>query len=457
MRTSNNRSSGNYPSSNQNKHQDIYEQETKEVSVPRDEYEDTEGQEYSYEENQEEYEDLNSGEDNYQEGPSIQEEIIHRRNVMAYNQIEEQIIQGNLMDDMPPVNEQDTLGVSLDDGYTYEEDMSQYEKQGLSTKAKVGIICGAVAVVVLGSFLFLRMLAKPDKEPIEDLESSSLVSTIPDGFYSEDVSNIKKSIDALYTDSHKIDTVEGTSQGSIDNIATQISALEVKVADTDEYDESIDSLRKELNTLNSYINDKRILTDLQKSDISLAGSDFSSYLVSIKSSTEAYTIEGLRATNNTKITTLQGFLTEYNKLKEELKLSNIQDIENFDETVYVQRISGIPYTVNQDELNQMLEVIKLTRDAKKAEKEAADKNKSDEEKNAAQKVIEDLNKKIDELKGEITQMQSTPTPAPTPDNTPSEGSEGDNQGDNNGSGDNAGQQFMDWIGGMINQAGNTEG
>lgn len=450
--------------------QDIYNQETVEVNIPneyQEGYEENYGGEYneSYDEGYNEdynegyngdynegYEDneLMSGEE--PEGPSIHEEIIHRRNVMAYQKIEEAIIQSNLMDDEYKADE--GLGVSppVNDGYAYEEDMSEYEKKGMSTNMKVACIAGAIIAVLIGVILVLKVFGGVDEVPEEP--TSSLSSEVPASDYAGELEGIQTDINGLYTDSHKVDTVEGTSQGSIDMIMSKVSEFEVKTSETTEYNDTVTKIRKELDTLNKYLEDKRILTDLTKPDVDLSGADFVTYLATVKSSVESYAVEGLRVTNNTKITRLQGFVSEYNKLKNELQLSNIQDPATFDPAGYVQRIGNIPYTKAQEELSSLVDTINKV-------KEDQAKAKTDEEKEAYKKQLEEeaakqkeewekkANDELDKLK---QQLEEKLKPTPTPDVPQSQEPNGD---DNASSSSMSVDDLMNMFGGLFNQGGDS--
>ena len=449
--------------------EDFYNQETVEMNVPNDyqgEYEEGYAEEYNgdnygtYDEGYDngydngyegEYEgnDIMSGAE--PEGPSIQEEIIHRRNVIAYQKIEEAIIQNNLAEE--EYDQDNGLGVSSpDDGYTYEEDMSSYEKKGMSTNMKVACIAGAVIVVLIGVILVLKLFGATEPEPVEP--SSSLVSELPMNDFAEELSGIQADINGIYTDSHKVDTVEGTSQGSIDLLMSKVSEFEVKTSETTEYSDTVTKIRKELDTLNKYLEDKRILTDLTKPDVDLAGADFVTYLATVKSSVESYAVEGLRVTNNTKISRLQGFVSEYNKLKSELQLSNIQDISTFDQTSYTQRIGNIPYTKAQEELTGLVDTINKV-------KEEQAKAKTDEEKEAYKKQLEEeaakqkeewekkANDELDKLK---QQLEEKFKPTPTPDVPQSQEPSGD---DDSSSSSMSVDDLMNMFGGLFNQGGDS--
>lgn len=436
----------------------FYNQETVEMNVPNG-YD--EGYEYYEDEQNENYDGNNLMDGAYDdnelmsgiepEGPSIHEEIIHRRNVMAYQKIEETIIQNNLAeDDFEP---DEGLGASPpDDGYSYEEDMSKYEKKGMSTNMKVACIAGAVIVVLIGVILVLKLFGATEPEPAEP--SSSLVSELPMNDFAGELSSIQSDINNLYTDSHKVDTVEGTSQGSIDLLMSKVSEFEVKTSETTEYADTVTKIRKELDTLNKYLEDKRILTDLTKPDVDLAGADFVTYLATVKSSVESYTVEGLRVTNNTKISRLQGFVGEYNQLKSELQLSNIQDIATFDATSYTQRIGNIPYTRAQEELTGLVDTINKVKEdqakAKTDEEKAAYKKQLEEE---AAKQKEEWEKKAnDELDKLKQQLEDKFKPTPTPDVPQSQEPSGD---DNSSSSGMSVDDLMNMFGGLFNQGGDS--
>ena len=258
----------------------------------------------------------------------------------------------------------------------------------LATPKKKGMSVGAIIAIVLSSLVMLSLLVVGGIFVVNKVvfNSDSKKAELANNTLIE----VQNSVDMLYSDSLKTEIKDGYTVSDLDAFRKQL----------DEISSSVDctTLLAEIDTIELYLCDKKTLTVYADLNYNIAPDFVGKDCENIISSSNSYTVDGLKATICNLATSITLDRDGYLAIKEEL--SAIKDVKKYNEEDYAERIDAIKHTVNKSELQSMSDKLEADRDEAKA-KDALKNAKTEEDKKNAEEDLKDAQGRQESIKEDL--------------------------------------------------------
>ena len=239
------------------------------------------------------------------------------------------------------------------------EDIPQYKNSYQTNKTYLKKIINIV--IVIGVIVILSVV-------VFSFSRNKKISSLED---------LTSSIENLYTSNKKDEIKKSVSINSLGKYYTRLEELGSLNLDMKK------ELSNELDTISFYIEDKETLEEIGSSDYDLNTNDYLNKVRDIENSIVGYSVTGLAVTITNSLNTIQNEYKVYSDLKNEM--STVVDYMSFDTKAYQKRVNEITHKKNKEELEGLLNTIKLEKT--KLEKAEEIKNKVNKESSA---MLEDL-------------------------------------------------------------------
>lgn len=201
--------------------------------------------------------------------------------------------------------------------------------------------------------------------------------------------NIRPKIEELYVDNQKAGLKQDTNSTKVEELLKQLKTLEVE-----DYEEAEqEGFINELQSIQSYMQDKEIIDKMNSAEYNLDSKDFTETVTKIRDSISRYKVSGLRLTNSSAINAVAEEQASYERLKQ--VLVGVASSTDIDPSEYVQDIEAkIKHNPNKEKLTQVITYIQQKQELTKEIDKLKASKKSTE---AKSKERQEIQKKIMEI------------------------------------------------------------
>lgn len=201
--------------------------------------------------------------------------------------------------------------------------------------------------------------------------------------------NIRPKIEELYVDNQKAGLKQDTNSTKVEELLKQLKTLEVE-----DYEEAEqEGFINELQSIQSYMQDKEIIDKMNSAEYDLDSKDFTETVTKIRDSISGYKVSGLRLTNSSAINAVAEEQASYERLKQ--VLVGVASSTDIDPSEYVQDIEAkIKHNPNKEKLTQVITYIQQKQELTKEIDKLKASKKSTE---AKSKERQEIQKKIMEI------------------------------------------------------------